>query len=174
MKKIIQLSLFIFTLVCGSISTTYGQEGQIVSNITLSDLNQKAVQLPHFGSKSLMIFYVDPDRAGQNDEFIKELRNNTELRSNNVMGVSIMNVKDAPMIPNGLAYRMAQKRSDMMHTPFYVDETGELSTKWKLGDCDNFSVIMLVNTQGEIIFLSRGKITPEDKERFYSSYATIK
>ncbi len=173
MKKLIRLSLLIISMVCGAVST-YGQEGQTVSNIEVNDLHQKLVKLPHFGDKNLMIFYVDPDRAGQNDEFIRELREDKNLRSDKVVGMSVMNVLDAPMIPNGLAYRMAQKRAEAMHTPFFIDEKGELATQWKLGDCDNFSTIILVDIEGTILFVSKGKISPDDKTRFYEVYNSIK
>ncbi len=150
------------------------QEGRVVSNIEVLDLDNTPTKLPFWGEKSLLIFYVDPDRAGQNDDFIRELRDKPELKSDNVFGFSIINLKDAPMIPNGLANRMARKRSESQETPFFTDDRSIVATKWNLGDCDNFSTIILIDTKGEILFVSKGKITEKNKIRFYQIYNEIK
>ena len=40
-----------------------------VSDVTLLDLNGDPTQLPYWGEKNLLIFYIDPDRHKQNEDF---------------------------------------------------------------------------------------------------------
>ncbi|MFI3281998.1 MAG: YtfJ family protein [Rikenellaceae bacterium] len=164
MRLKITLSILMFICV---VSSAVAQEGRVVQNVQLSDLNNRATHLPHFGDKYLLIFYVDPDRVGQNDEFVGELKSNATLKNGKFTGVNIMNLKDAPKAPAEVAYKMARKRAEASGTPFLVDKDGSLSSSWRLGDCDNYSTIMLLSTSGEILFISKGKISEYNKGRFF-------
>ena len=44
-----------------------------VNNVEVLDLDGKPTKLPYWGEKNLMIFYVDPDRHKQNNDFTVEL-----------------------------------------------------------------------------------------------------
>ncbi len=164
MKQKLLISLLL--VLCAAPLAT-AQEGRTVENIELLNLNNRATRLPHFGTKNLIIFYVDPDRVGQNDDFVREIKGNATLKSGKFAGVNIMNIKDAPMAPNAVSYKMAQKRAEATGTPFLIDHNGTLSSNWRLGDCDNLSTILVVDTAGEIKFVSKGKITPFNKDKFY-------
>ncbi len=161
-----KLIISILCLLCITLHAS-AQEGRVVQNIELTDLNNKAMRLPNFGSKNLIIFYVDPDRVGQNDDFVNEIKNNTTLTNGKFAGINIMNIKDAPNAPNAVTYKMAQKRAEATRTPFLIDPNGTLASAWRLGDCDNYSIIMVINTIGEIKFISKGKISESNKEKFY-------
>jgi len=47
-----------------------------VDNVEVLDLDGNPAKLPHWGEKNLMIFYVDPDRHKQNNDFTIELEEN--------------------------------------------------------------------------------------------------
>lgn len=163
-QKFIIISLLLLLCVTTPI---VAQEGRSVQNVDIVDINNRSTKIPNFGSKNLIIFYVDPDRVGQNDDFVREIKDKTNLKSGKFAGVNIMNIKDAPMAPNAVAYKMAQKRAEASGTPFLIDRDGTLSSTWRLGDCDNLSTIMIINTKGEIKFISKGKITESNKAKFY-------
>ena len=76
-----------------------------VNNVEVLDLDGNPAKLPHWGEKNLMIFYVDPDRHKQNNDFTVELEENHRAQSDNIFGFGVMNLKDAPMVPNGMARR---------------------------------------------------------------------
>lgn len=154
-------------LICMATSTVMAQEGRTVQNVVLTNTTKNATKIPGFGSKNLLIFYVDPDRVGQNDDFVNEIKGNSTLKGGNFAGVNIMNVKDAPNAPNAVTYKMAQKRAEASGTPFLIDSDGTLSSSWRLGDCDNLSTIIVVDKAGVIKFISKGKISEANKNRFY-------
>ena len=163
MKVIAMLTAFALTA-----SLTTAQElPRKVSNIEILDLNGKPAKLPHFGEKNLMIFYVDPDRHKQNNDFTLELERTHRAESENIYGFGIMNLKDAPMIPNGMARNMAKKRTEKNGALVLADQERVLSTAWGLGDCNNQFVLLFVSKEGELVFLRKGELSEEDKQAFY-------
>src|SRR5574344_1449463 len=108
-----------------------------VSNVEVLNLDGKAVKLPHWGEKNLMIFYVGPDHHKQNNDFTVDLEKNHRAERKNLYGFGVMNLKDAPMVPNGMARSMAKKRTESNHAVVLADQNRVLSTAWWLGDCNN-------------------------------------
>lgn len=129
MKVIAMLTAFALT---ASLATAQ-ELPRKVSNIEILDLNGKPAKLPHFGEKNLMIFYVDPDRHKQNNDFTLELERTHRAESENIYGFGIMNLKDAPMIPNGMARNMAKKRTEKNGALVLADQERVLSTAWGAG-----------------------------------------
>lgn len=138
-----------------------------VQNVELLDLDGKPAKLPHFGDKNLMIFYVDPDRHKQNEEFTYELERNHRASGENIYGFGVMNLMDAPMIPNGMARSMAKKRTAKNGATVLADESRTLSKAWGLGDCNNQFVLLLVSKEGELVFMRKGVLSEADKQAFY-------
>ena len=92
MKGMVMLAAAVLTL-----STVSAQQlPRKVQNVEILDLNGKPAKLPHFGEKNLMIFYVDPDRHKQNEDFTYELERNHRASGDNLYGFGIMNLMDAP------------------------------------------------------------------------------
>ena len=140
-----------------------------VNNVTISDLDGNARTLPMFGEKNLMIFYVDPDHPKQNEDFTIELEENHRAAGDNIVGFGIMNLKDAPMVPNGVARKLAAKRTEQNGATVLADQDRVLSTAWQLGDCNNKFALMIVSKEGELVFLRKGELTAADKEAFYKT-----
>lgn len=138
-----------------------------VSNVEVLDLDGIPAKLPYFGEKNLMIFYVDPDHAKQNNDFTVELEENHRAEGDNLYGFGIMNLKDAPVIPNGMARNMAKKRTAKNGALVLADQERTLASAWGLGDCNNLFVLMIVSKEGELVFLRKGELTEEDKQAFY-------
>ena len=116
-----------------------------------------------------MIFYVDPDRHKQNEDFTIELEQNHRAESDNIYGFGVMNLKDAPMVPNGMARNMAKKRTAKNGATVLADQDRILSTAWALGDCNNQFVLMIVSKEGELVFLRKGVLSEADKQAFYAT-----
>lgn len=140
-----------------------------VENVSLLDMDGKPAKLPHYGEKNLMIFYVDPDRHKQNADFTEELEQNHRASGENIYGFGVMNLADAPMVPNGMARSMAKKRTAKNGATVLADQDHTLSKAWGLGDCNNQFVLMLVSKEGELVFLRKGILSEEDKEAFYQA-----
>ena len=163
MKFIALLTAF----VCAASAAVAQELPRKVTNVELLDLNGKAADLPYFGEKNLMIFYVDPDRHKQNQAFTEGPEANHRAESPKIHGFGVMNLKDAPMIPNGMARNMARKRTEKNGAQVFADQNRILSTAWELGDCNNQFVLLFVNTEGELVFMRKGELSEQDKEDFY-------
>lgn len=138
-----------------------------VSNVEVLDLDGNSAKLPYWGQKNLMIFYVDPDHHKQNEDFTIELEQNHRAQSNKIHGFGVMNLKDAPMVPNSMARAMARKRTESNGATVLADQERALSTAWNLGDCNNKFVLMFVTKEGELVFLRKGELSDADKQAFY-------
>lgn len=125
------------------------------------------MKLPHWGEKNLMIFYIDPDRHKQNEDFTIELEKTHRTSSSKIYGFGIMNLYDAPMVPNGMARSMAKKRTESSCATVMADENGSLSSAWGLGDCNNQFVLLFVSKEGELVFVHKGILTAQAKAAFY-------
>lgn len=164
-KVIMMLAAFIL-----SASITAAQDlPRKVKNVEVLNLDGNPAKLPYFGEKTLMIFYVDPDRHKQNQDFTEELERNHRTSSPNIFGFGVMNLKDAPMIPNGMARSMAKKRTESNDGLVLADEGNVLSKTWGLGDCNNQFVLILVSKEGELVFLRKGPLSEQDKAAFYKT-----
>ncbi len=137
-----------------------------VENVTILDLKGKPAQIPYWGEKNLMLFYVDPDRANQNQELTDELERSKRAEGKNLIGLGIINLKDAPFIPNQLARAMAYKRTEKNKAIVLSDENNILSSEWELGDCNNKFVSMIINRDGELVYIKKGEFTLEEWEEF--------
>ena len=155
--------------VCGAEPTDAAKVPHKVKNVTINDLDGNPTTLPMWGEKNLMIFYVDPDHPKQNEDFTYELEQNHRASGDNIVGFGIMNLKDAPMVPNGMARKLAAKRTEKNGATVLADENRVLSTEWQLGDCNNKFALMIVSKEGELVFLRKGELTAADKEAFYKT-----
>lgn len=140
-----------------------------VSNVEILDLAGQPAKLPYWGEKNLMIFYVDPDHHKQNEEFTVELEENHRAQGDNIYGFGIINLGDAPMIPNRIARNMARKRTEKNGATVLADQDRVVSKAWELGDCNNQFVLMIVSKEGELVFLRKGVLSEEDKAAFYET-----
>lgn len=138
-----------------------------VNNVEVLDLSGNPTKLPYFGEKNLMVFYVDPDRHKQNSEFTEEIERNGKAKSDKIHGFGVMNLKDAPMVPNGMARSMAKKRTESNGATVLADETHALSSAWGLGDCNNQFVLLFVTKEGELVFMRKGVLSDADIQAFY-------
>ncbi len=145
-----------------------------VSDVTVLDLDGNPATLPNWGKKHLLIFYVDPDRPRQNHQFTVEMEENKRCESPNVYGFGVMNLKDAPLIPNGLARSIAKKRTEKNHATILSDQGRILADAWGLGDCNNQFVLMIVSKEGELVYIHKGEHSEEEKEEFYRALEPYK
>ncbi len=165
MKKII----FALALALSLSSAAYAQETpRKVQNVEILDLDGEPAMLPEWGKQNLVIFYIDPDRAGMNQDFTEYLEESGRIDSDKIKCFGVINLKDAPFIPNKLARSMAEKRTASNGATVLADQSRAISKAWALGDCNNLFVTLMVNTDGELIYLRKGVLSDEDKEAFFS------
>ena len=156
-------------LILASITLSICAEAQSlprkVRNVEVQDLDAKKARLPWWGEKNLLIFYVDPEVPRQNHDFITHIEETGRVQGPNIEGFGIVNLKDA-VYPNNLVRQIADARTAKNGATILCDPDHYISSAWRLGDCNNMFVIMLVNKAGELVFVHKGEMNEEDQKRF--------
>lgn len=163
MKRIVFLLAF---LTIAATAVTAQNLPRKVANVALTDLQKNPTNLPYFGEKNLMIFYVDPEVHKQNEAFTYELEESHRADSPEIYGFGIINAKDA-WYPNSAIRTMARKRTEKNGATVLLDDNRRLMQAWDLGNCNDFFVLLFVNKAGELVFMRKGELTAQDKEEFY-------
>lgn len=136
-----------------------------VRNVELQTLDGDKARLPWWGEKNLMIFYVDPDVPKQNHDFITKLEETNRLAGANIEGFGIINLKDTAF-PSNVVRQIADARTAKNGATIICDPDHWLSSAWRLGDCNDCFVIMLVDKQGQLVYIHKGEMSKEEQQRF--------
>lgn len=139
-----------------------------VKNVNLLNLDGNTASLPNFGRKNLLIFYVDPDKPKQNDAFTVEMEENHKAEGDNLYGFGILNLADAPLVPNRVARVLAKKRTEKNGATVLADQSHTLRDAWGLGDCNNMFVLLVVSKEGELVYCKKGELSRKDIDEFYT------
>lgn len=162
MKKILLTAI----ALVASLTLSAQESTAKLENVELKNLKNEPAMLPWFGEKHILVFYVDPDRHKQNDDFTQEIEHNHAAQGENIEGVGILNLKDT-ILPNSIVRTIARKRTEKNGATILADTDRSLAKAWGLGDCNNQFVLMLVSRDGEMLYLRKGELTEEDKAEFY-------
>lgn len=161
--------LIIAIAVFGLTSTSEAQSlPRKVRNVEVQDLDANKARLPWWGEKNLLIFYVDPEVPKQNHDFISHIEETGRVQGPNIEGFGIVNLKDA-LYPNSLVRKIADARTAKNGATILCDPDHYISSAWRLGDCDNKFVIMLVNKAGELVYVHKGEMDEEEQQRFIAA-----
>ena len=136
-----------------------------VRNVEVQTLQGETARLPWWKEKNLLIFYVDPEVPKQNDEFITFIESTKRLQSPHMEGFGIVNLKDA-WYPNSLVCQIADARTAKNGATILCDPDHWVTNAWRLGDCDNYFVIMLVSKEGQLEYVHKGEMDEAEQQRF--------
>ena len=152
-------ALLLITLAVMTFSLTAEAQSlpRKVRNIEVQDLDTKKARLPWWGEKNLLIFYVDPEVPKQNHDFITYIEETGRVQGPNIEGFGIVNLKDA-VYPNNVVRKIADARTAKNGATILCDPDHYVSSAWRLGDCNNMFVIMLVNKAGELVYVHKGEM----------------
>ena len=144
-----------------------------VRNVEVQDLDAKKARLPWWGEKNLLIFYVDPEVPKQNHDFITYIEETGRVQGPNIEGFGIVNLKDA-IYPNDVVRKIADARTAKNGATILCDPDHYISSAWRLGDCNNMFVIMLVNKAGELVFVHKGEMNVAAQQKFIEAADTLR
>lgn len=165
--KIKALLLIFAAAMLFSVSAEAQSLPRRVRNVEVQDLDANKARLPWWGEKNLLIFYVDPDVPKQNDEFITHIESTKRLAGPNIEGFGIVNLKDSWYpVPNSVIRQIAESRTAKNGATILCDPDHWFSSAWRLGDCNDMFVIMLVNKAGELLYIHKGEMSKEEQDRF--------
>ena len=139
-----------------------------VRNVEVQDLDTNKARLPWWGEKNLLIFYVDPEVPKQNHDFISYIEETGRVQGPNIEGFGIVNLKDAAY-PNSLVRKIADARTAKNGATILCDPDHYISSAWRLGDCNNMFVIMLINKAGELVYYHKGEMDEAEQQRFIAA-----
>jgi len=165
MKHIPLFSLIVIFL-CGSFTSLMAlSPGDTVHPAEIRDANNRPMMIPSLGEKPVLIFYPDPDVPNQNKDFADAMKK-TNFPPERFAGMGIVNLKDAPFIPDSLIRFMIRReiKADK-RAVIYTDPDRLLQKAWGLGDCNNKFVIILIDKNMKVLFIKKGDLTREEIDR---------
>ncbi len=165
MKKLAAIILFLTLSISTSWSKTMKMSRK-VENVTIKDLKGDPTTLPMLGEKHLLIFYVDPDHPSQNNDFTYWLEDNDPFGELDLLGFGVMNLKDAPFVPNVIARKLAARRTAKNKELVLSDEGRIISEAWGLGNCNNLFTILVVTRDCELVYMTQGELTEQEQREF--------
>lgn len=165
LKTLLLLSIALMTVTISAEAQSLPRK---VRNVEVQDLDANKARLPWWGEKNLLIFYVDPEVPKQNHDFICEIEETGRVQGPNIEGFGIVNLKDA-IYPNNVVRKIADARTAKNGATILCDPDHYISSAWRLGDCDNMFVIMLVNKAGELVYMHKGEMSKEEQQRFIAA-----
>ncbi|MFB6454208.1 hypothetical protein ACE38W_02970 [Chitinophaga sp. Hz27] len=138
------------------------KKGDKVPQVTIRDASNKPMQLPHFKEKALLIFYPDPDHASQNKTITNYLKAHP-INSHNIFAFGVVNLKDAPLLPNSIVRMMVRREVKQTGANIYTDVDNTLSRSWNMGDVNNKFVIIFIDKTATVQFYKAGELTAEER-----------
>ncbi len=164
MKKLL------FTLLLSGVAAFALQVGEVPKEVTLSGKNGGLVDGQPWSSSMLkdkvyVLFYVDPDKKGDNDKFIDALHKKQYDRSK-YGSVAIINLK-ATWLPNfAIEQKLKSKQKKFPQTTYAKDKTKYLVKEWGLAD-DSANVVVF-DKNGKVLYTHTGPFSKEQMEEVFT------
>ncbi|HMU38905.1 MAG TPA: YtfJ family protein [Pseudomonadota bacterium] len=138
--------------------------GDKLQNPEVRDARDQPAKLPEWGNKVLLVLYTDPDEADQNDAFADAVKA-LGLNKTNFQSMGVANMKDAPAKPNWIIRRVVRKKVEKYGTTILTDPDRLLATAWSLGDCNDKSVVMILDKEGTLRYFYKGKLPDGERQK---------
>jgi len=149
-------------LLLGSVTAQAANVGDQLKNPTVRDANDGPATIPSFGNKVLAIFYTDPDVSDQNDPFADKLKA-AKLDETVYKGIGIANMKDT-WLPNSVIRSIVRRKIEKYDATILTDPERLLVNAWSLGDCNDKSVVIIVDKKGKLQYLKKGPMYAKEME----------
>ena len=150
---IILVALFCVSLGLVADNAYSASVGQALDNVKIRDSNNNPQMIPDVGKKVLTIFYVDPDAKDVTDPVADALKAR-KFPKDKYRGIGITNLKDT-WKPNAIIRMVIRKKEKKYNTKILTDVDRSLAKNWKLGDCDDVAVILVIGKDQKIKFIKK-------------------
>lgn len=157
------------TLLIATVSTFALNLGEIPKEVTLSGEDGGRVDGTAWHSKMLkdkvyVLFYVDPDKKGDNEAFIDALHKKNYDKEK-YGSVAIINLK-ATWLPNfAIEKKLKAKQKEFPNTIYAKDKTKYLVKEWNLAD--DASNILIFDKEGKLIYQHEGVVTDKEMQKAF-------
>ncbi len=139
---------------------TAAEVGDALPDPNVRDADDTPIALPDFGKKVLTVFYADADVADVNDPLVDAFQArhlNPELSR----GIGVANLEDSKA-PNFLIRAVIRGKNKKYHTNILTDPNHSLPKAWGLGDCNNQSVVVIIDQNRVVRWVRRGPVRGPD------------
>ncbi|MFZ4579410.1 MAG: YtfJ family protein [Myxococcota bacterium] len=130
--------------------------GDAVSNVKVRDAEDEPASIPDLGSKVLALFYTDPDVKELNEPFRDALKA-ANLDKTVYRGLGIVNMKDT-WKPDFAIRKVIRDKIKKFKSVILTDPDYILRDAWKLGDCDERDVVIIVGKDSRVKYLKMGRV----------------
>jgi|GEM_PF-4283734 len=150
------MKIILSIIVIIAIQLPISAEDKKLFTIQLKDKANRECWLPLSKKKYSLILYSDYRNLDKHRKFYKRIKSKPELLKKLNM-ILVINMKPAWYIPNWfMRFRLRNvKKKHNITTCF--DESRNLETKWRLRDCDDRSVIILIDRKLNLKYIHYGK-----------------
>ena len=143
----------------------------LLPNVELRDGSDKPAPIPDLGVKVLALFYTDADVKDMNDPLADAIKAR-KFDEQRYRGMGIVNLADSKA-PNFLIRRAVREKIEKYKTTILADPDRLLAATWKLGECNNTSVFILLGKDGRVQHLQRGPIRGDDIQKIVEKIAKL-
>jgi predicted transcriptional regulator len=137
--------------------------GQSLANVSIKDANDKPATIPDFGKKVLFIVYADSQTADDNDPLAEAIRKR-KFDTAKYRGMGVANLADS-WAPDFVIRMVIRRKIEQFNKTILTDDNHTLARMWKLGDCDDVSVVMVIGKDKKLKYLKRGKVRGEEIDK---------
>ncbi|MGB8931313.1 MAG: YtfJ family protein [Anaeromyxobacteraceae bacterium] len=134
--------------------------GETLPNPELRDASDKPAKLPDLGAKVLAVFYTDADEKDMNDPLADAIKAR-KFDEQRYRGLGVVNLADSKA-PNFLIRKAVRDKIAKYKSTILTDPDHALAKAWKLGDCNNTSVVLVIAADGKVAHVQRGPIRGDD------------
>lgn len=134
--------------------------GETLPNVELRDGADKPAMIPDLGVKVVAVFYNDADEADMNDPLADALKAR-KFDETRYRGVGVANLADSKA-PNFIIRKIVRGKIEKYKSTILTDPDRLLPKAWRLGDCNNTSVFVLLDRTGKVVHVQRGPIRGDD------------
>jgi predicted transcriptional regulator len=136
--------------------------GQVLANVEIRNANNEPAKIPNLGKKVLSIFYTDPDVSDLNDPFADAL-NAANLSKEAHQGIGIANLKDT-WLPGSVVRAVVRRKIEKYDSVILTDPDHLLATAWGMGDCNEQSVVLVIDKTSKLRYMKRGAMSAAEIE----------
>lgn len=144
-------------LVLASTPAEAAKVGQKLGNVKVRDGNDKPAWIPDLGKKVIGLFYTDPDVKEMNEPF-REMLKAAKLDKSLYRGMGVVNLKDT-WKPNFIIRKIIRGKIKKYKATILTDPSFILKNSWKLGDCNEKDVVIVIGKDKKIKYIKKGKMS---------------
>jgi hypothetical protein len=145
--------------------------GETLANVELRDGSDKPARIPDLGAKVVALFYNDADEADLNDPLADAIKAR-KFDEERYRGVGVANLADSKA-PNFLIRKIVRGKIEKYKSTILTDPDRLLAKAWRLGDCNNTSVFVLLGKDAKVVHVQRGAIRGDDIAKIVETIARL-